>query len=154
MWHLSRLIATTSQTEHGRARRPTLGSVIEPFSTMRESDAAVVTAPDGSTVRPLGALAGLASFATFALAAGQVSAAVSHRTVAEIWYVVAGAGEMWRRQDGREEIARLEPGVCLTVPLGTSFQFRAGADGLRVAAATVPPWPDSPDEARPEPGPW
>lgn len=95
-----------------------LGIMGEPFSTVRESDAAVVTAPDGSTVRPLGALAGLASFATFELAAGQVSAAVSHRTVAEIWYVIAGAGEMWRRQGGREEVTGLEPGVCLTVPLG------------------------------------
>ncbi|HWN34825.1 MAG TPA: hypothetical protein VNP03_18880 [Pseudonocardia sp.] len=123
----------------------------EPFSTTRESDAALVTAPDGSAVRPLGALAGAASFE---LAADQVSAAVSHRTVQEIWYVVAGSGQIWRGQDGRDEVTPLEPGVCLTIPLGTSFQFRAGGDGLRVAAVTVPPWPDSPDEARPEPGPW
>jgi len=126
----------------------------EPFSTMRESDAVVVTAPDGSTVRPVGALAGAASFATFELAAGQVSGAVSHRTVQEIWYVVAGGGQIWRSQDGREEVTPLEPGVCLTIPLGTSFQFRGGEAGLRVAAVTVPPWPDSPDEARSESGPW
>lgn len=62
---------------------------------------------------------------------------------------------MWRSQDGRDEVTALEPGVCLTVPLGTTFQFRAGRDGLRVVAATVPPWPvDSPDEARPEQGRW
>jgi mannose-6-phosphate isomerase-like protein (cupin superfamily) len=126
----------------------------EPFSTMQESDAPLVTAPDGSNVRPLAVLAGAASFATFELAAGQVSAAVSHRTVQEIWYVVAGGGQMWRSQAGRDEVTPVGPGVCVTIPLGTSFQFRAGADGLRVAAVTVPPWPDSPDEAVPEPGAW
>ncbi|MFI6445240.1 cupin domain-containing protein [Kitasatospora sp. NPDC050543] len=125
-----------------------------PFSTSRMQETAVVTAPDGSAVRPLEVLAGAASFAHFELAPGQVSQAVSHATVQEIWYVVAGAGEMWRSQDGREEIAALEPGVCLTIPLGTTFQFRAGPDGLRVVATTVPPWPGTPDEARLEHGPW
>jgi mannose-6-phosphate isomerase-like protein (cupin superfamily) len=125
------------------------------FSTTRVEDAPEVTAPDGSAVRPLCVLPGAASFARFALEPEQVAKAVSHATVEEIWFVVAGRGEMWRRQDGREEVTALEPGVCLTIPLGTAFQFRAGAEGLRVVAATVPPWPlDSADEARPERGPW
>ena len=48
-------------------------------------------APDGTSVRLLGALAG-GSFAHFELPAGAVSHAVCHRTVEEIWYFVAGRG--------------------------------------------------------------
>jgi mannose-6-phosphate isomerase-like protein (cupin superfamily) len=113
-----------------------------------------VTAPDGSTVLPLCVLPGAASFAQFELRPGQVSQAVSHATVQEIWYVIAGGGEIWRSQDGRAEITPLSSGVCLTIPLGTSFQFRANTEGLRIVAATIPPWPVNEEEARPEQGPW
>ncbi|WP_433174869.1 cupin domain-containing protein [Actinoallomurus sp. CA-150999] len=127
----------------------------ERFSTVRLDEAPEVTAPDGSAVRPLCVLAGAASFAQFELAPGETAKAVSHATVEEIWFVTSGAGEIWRSQGGREEVTVLEPGICLTIPLGTTFQFRAGAQRLRVVAATVPPWPvNSPDEARPEPGRW
>jgi mannose-6-phosphate isomerase-like protein (cupin superfamily) len=121
---------------------------------MSLAEAAEVTAPDGSAVRPLCVLPGVASFAHFELAAGQVSQAVSHATVQEIWYVVAGRGQMWRDDGSVKSVVDLVPGVCLTIPLGTSFQFRAGADGLRVVAVTVPPWPGDPAEAHPERGPW
>jgi mannose-6-phosphate isomerase-like protein (cupin superfamily) len=124
------------------------------FTTVRAAEAAEVTAPDGSAVRPLCVLPGAASFAQFELAPGQVSKAVSHATVQEIWYVAAGGGQMWRSQDGRAEITPLDTGVCLTIPLGTAFQFRAGQDGLRVVAVTIPPWPGNPEEARPERGPF
>ena len=124
------------------------------FVTMLLAGALEVTAPDGSSVRPLCVLPGVASFAHFELAPGQVSQAVSHASVQEIWYVVAGDGQMWRDSGAAAEITDLVPGVCLTIPLGTSFQFRAGQAGLRVVAATVPPWPDVPGEARPERGPW
>jgi mannose-6-phosphate isomerase-like protein (cupin superfamily) len=127
----------------------------ERFATMCLDQASQVTAPDGSTVRPLCALPGVASFAQFALAPGQTAKAVFHATVEEIWYVISGMGEIWRSQDGREEVTVLEPGVCLTIPLGTKFQFRAGAQELRVVAVTVPPWPvNSPNEARLETGRW
>jgi mannose-6-phosphate isomerase-like protein (cupin superfamily) len=124
------------------------------FTTMNVEDAAEITAPDGSAVRPLCVLPGAASFARFELAPQQVSGAVSHATVQEVWYVVRGGGTMWRAQGGREESTPLEPGVCLTIPLGTTFQFRAGPDGLQVVAATVPPWPNNPAEARAEQGLW
>ncbi|MFD7612765.1 cupin domain-containing protein [Streptomyces sp. NPDC059828] len=124
------------------------------FLTSAVDEVPEVTAPDGATVRPLCVLPGAASFAQFALAPEQVSRAVSHASVEEIWYVVSGSGEMWRRQDGHEEVTALVPGVCLTVPLGTAFQFRGGQEGLRVVAATVPPWPDDPGEARPAQGTW
>src|SRR4051794_7798886 len=82
-------------------------------------------APDGSEVRLLAALA-CGSFAHFTLAAGQVSAPVAHRTVEEIWYFVAGAGEVWRRLGDEESVTPVAPGVALTIPLSAHFQFRAG----------------------------
>ncbi|WP_424887268.1 cupin domain-containing protein [Streptomyces sp. XH2] len=125
------------------------------FATSRIADAVEITAPDGATVRPLCSLPGTASSAQFELGPQQVSKAVSHAGVEEIWFVTAGSGEMWRRQGGREEATVLEPGVCLTIPLGTTFQFRAGTGGLRAVAVTIPPWPDgNQDEARSETGRW
>lgn len=112
-----------------------------------------VTAPDGSDVRILLGLAG-GGMAHFTLTPGAVSTAVAHRTVEEIWYVLAGRGEMWRAQDGREEVTPLDPGLCLTIPLGTRFQFRSlGAEPLTAVAVTMPPWPGA-DEAYPVEGPW
>jgi len=112
-----------------------------------------VVAPDGSAVRPLLGLSG-GTVAEFELAPGQVSTAVTHRTVEEIWYILRGRGEIWRRQGTRDEVASLKPGVCLTIPLGTHFQFRALGEGaLTVLAITMPPWPGA-DEASPAAGPW
>jgi mannose-6-phosphate isomerase-like protein (cupin superfamily) len=72
-----------------------------------------VTAPDGSTVRPLCRITGLGSFAHFRLEPGEIAKAVSHATVQEIWYIIDGAGQMWRRQEGRDPtIVELQPGPC------------------------------------------
>jgi mannose-6-phosphate isomerase-like protein (cupin superfamily) len=80
--------------------------------------------------------------AHFALPPGYTSIAVTHRTVEEIWFVLSGRGEMWRKQNGNEEIVPLEAGICLTIPLGTHFQFRSlGHEPLAVLGVTVPPWP-------------
>ena len=124
-----------------------------PFSTLALAEAIQVTAPDGSDVRVLPALAG-GSMAHFTLAPGAVSRAVAHRTVEEIWFVVAGEGEMWRRAGGVEDVALLAPGVALTIPLGSHFQFRCLGDApLRAIAITMPPWPGE-DEALLVDGPW
>jgi mannose-6-phosphate isomerase-like protein (cupin superfamily) len=109
-------------------------------------------APDGSEVRLLAALNG-GSFAHFTLGAGGVSAPVAHRTVEEIWYVVAGSGEVWRRFGEEESVTAVAPGIALTIPLGTHFQFRAGAQGLSFVAVTMPPWP-GPEEAFAVAGKW
>lgn len=112
-----------------------------------------VVAPDGSDVRILLGLHG-GGMAHFSLAPGQVAAAVTHQTVEEIWFVVSGSGEMWRASGGQEEFTKLEPGLCITIPLGTHFQFRAAtASGLTVVAVTMPPWPGE-GEAIHVPGPW
>lgn len=127
------------------------------FDTRSLEAAPVVTAPDGSAVRPLCRIDAAGSFAHFQLEPGEVSGAVSHATVQEIWYVVAGGGELWRRQEGQESTTPLRPGICLTIPLGTAFQFRSagGDEPLQIVAATMPPWPLADDgEARPEQGPW
>lgn len=124
-----------------------------PFATSQLPPRPTVVAPDGSDVRVLLALAG-GGMAHFELAAGRTSAAITHRTVEEIWYVVAGRGEMWRRQGASEEIVPLRPGLCLTIPLGTHFQFRSAADSpLAAVAVTMPPWPGA-HEAVAVAGPW
>ena len=105
-----------------------------------------VVAPDGSDVRILLKLDG-GSMAHFELAPGQTSKAVVHRTVEEIWYVVSGRGQMWRQQDGEESVVDLHPGVCLTIPLRTRFQFRADSHApLAAVAITMPPWPENADD--------
>jgi len=112
-----------------------------------------VLAPDGSQVRLLLSLAG-GSMAHFSLPAGQASRAVRHRTVEEIWYVLSGQGEMWRSLHGRADITELRAGLCLTIPVGHGFQFRALGDRpLAVVAVTIPPWPGE-DEAEPVAGIW
>ena len=123
------------------------------FNTMRLSAVPDVVAPDGSGVRILLSLNG-GGMAHFELAPGQTSKAVTHRTVEEIWFVLSGRGEMWRKQAGREEVVSVEPGVCLTIPLQTYFQFRSvGDEPLTAIAITMPPWPGE-DEALFVPGRW
>jgi mannose-6-phosphate isomerase-like protein (cupin superfamily) len=101
------------------------------------------TAPDGSEIRPLLKTVG-GSFAHCTLPAGYTSLAVRHRTVEEIWFFISGKGEMWRKQGDREEVVEVGPGVCLTIPLGTHFQFRnTGEEPLCSLIATMPPWPGS-----------
>ena len=125
----------------------------EAFATTQLPADPTVIAPDGSSVRVLLGLAG-GGMAHFELAPGQTAHAVTHRTVGEIWFVVSGQGEMWRCQDGREEVVPLFAGVCLTIPLGTHFQFRA-APGERLAAVavTMPPWPGEGEAVKVQ-GPW
>jgi mannose-6-phosphate isomerase-like protein (cupin superfamily) len=102
-------------------------------------------APDGSDVRILGRL-DRGSAAHFELTPGATSVAVAHRRVDEIWYFLTGHGEMWRRNAAQEEIVPVGPGVCVTIPAGTSFQFRAlGHAPLTAFAVTMPPWPDEGD---------
>jgi mannose-6-phosphate isomerase-like protein (cupin superfamily) len=112
------------------------------FSTKRLPVGRDAIAPDGSNVRILLGLAG-GSMAHFELASGETSIAVAHRTVEEIWFFLGGRGEIWRKQDGREEVVSVDPGVCITIPRATHFQFRSfGHQPLKALAVTMPPWPD------------
>ncbi len=115
-----------------------------------------VLAPDGSEIRLAGELT-RGSMVECTLPAGAVSQAGRHRTVEELWLVIAGQGEIWRKQgddntDGY--ITRIEPGTWLTIARRTQFQFRATSNvPLRIVIATMPPWP-GPDEAVPCLGIW
>jgi mannose-6-phosphate isomerase-like protein (cupin superfamily) len=112
-----------------------------------------VAAPDGSQVRILLRLAG-GSMAHFELAPGLVSIPVAHRTVEELWYILSGRGEMWRRDAEGEDVVAIEAGVSLSIPLGTAFQFRStGDEALTAVALTMPPWPGE-DEAYVVDGKW
>jgi mannose-6-phosphate isomerase-like protein (cupin superfamily) len=33
--------------------------------------------------------------------------------------------EMWLKAGGREQVVVVDPGVCVSIPVGTHFQFRA-----------------------------
>lgn len=123
------------------------------FETRRIGATPDTTAPDGSEVRILCRM-DRGSLAHFTLPPGAVSIAVTHRTIEEVWYVLSGRGLMWRRLDGREEIVELGPGVSITLPVGTWFQFRCdGESPLAAVGVAMPPWPGE-DEAYPVEGPW
>ena len=111
------------------------------FETKRLAAPTDVIAPDGLEVRLLCATA-RGSMAHFRLRPGEVAKAVAHRTVDEIWYVSTGSGRIWRKTAEQEEVTLLEPGVSLTIPTGTQFQFRCDGDTpLDIVAVTMPPWP-------------
>ena len=127
-------------------------SVSAPPVGRRSED--VIVAPDGSEVRLLLTDAHGAtrcSVVEVNIAAGAVSRPVRHRTVEEAWYVVEGAGEVWRCPPGAaaSDVAPVAvmPGDALVIPTGWSFQFKAGTAGdLRFVCVTVPAWPGM-DEA-------
>jgi mannose-6-phosphate isomerase-like protein (cupin superfamily) len=123
------------------------------FDTRRLPVQPDTKAPDGSDVRVLLQLP-RGSLAHFTLAPGRTSLAVAHRTVEEIWFFLAGRGEMWRKLGEQEAIATVDPGVCVTIPAGTHFQFRSlGEEPLSAVAVTMPPWPGE-GEAYPVAGKW
>jgi len=123
------------------------------FATKHLFEQPVVIAPDGSDVRVLLQLAD-GGMAHFELAPGQTSKAVVHRTVKEIWYFLSGRGQMWRQHNGQAQVVDVGPGVCLTIPLGTRFQFRSlGDEPLAAIGVTMPPWPGD-DEAIVVAGEW
>jgi mannose-6-phosphate isomerase-like protein (cupin superfamily) len=124
-----------------------------PWETKSIGEHPDLLAPDGSEVY-LGLECSRGGVSVFVLPAGRTSRAIRHRTIEEVWYFLHGEGEMWRRRGEAEEICRVGPGVFLTIPTGTAFQFRVvGEEPLRFAIATMPPWP-GPDEAVPAEGPW
>jgi mannose-6-phosphate isomerase-like protein (cupin superfamily) len=117
-----------------------------PFETVRLPAEYDVLAPDTSEIRVLGRVSG-ASMAHGTLPPRAVSRAVVHRTVDEIWYVLGGLAEIWRRQGDREEVIEAGEGTSITIPVGTRFQFRTvGETPFRFIMCTTPTWPGE-DEA-------
>jgi mannose-6-phosphate isomerase-like protein (cupin superfamily) len=107
-------------------------------------------APDGSEIRLLAA-GERGSCVHCTLPPGAVSRAVTHLSVDEIWYCLAGRGQVWRKLDETEETVEVSSGVCLTIPRGAHFQFRnAGDVPLQIVLVTMPPWPGEHEAARVE----
>jgi mannose-6-phosphate isomerase-like protein (cupin superfamily) len=116
------------------------------FETTRISAEPDAIAPDGSKVRVLCQLS-RGGLAAFTLAPKAVSKAVAHRTIEEVWYFISGHGRMWRKLGDREEVVEVGPGISISLPTGTHFQFRCdGSEPLVAIGATMPPWPGE-DEA-------
>ena len=123
------------------------------WQTVRVAPHYDVLAPDGSEIRLL-VQTEAGSMVHCTLQPGNVTTAVRHRTVDEVWFCISGTGDLWRRSDAGDETTRLEAGVAASIPVGTEFQFRAtGATALEVVITTMPPWPGEDEAVRTE-GPW
>lgn len=111
------------------------------------------TAPDGSHIREL-ARAERGNLAHCSLPPGFTTLPVAHHNVEEIWYFLEGCGQVWRGLGDRQEVMDVTPGVSLTIPTGTHFQFRnTGLGPLSFIILTMPPWPGA-DEAYRVEGLW
>jgi mannose-6-phosphate isomerase-like protein (cupin superfamily) len=100
-----------------------------------------VYAPDGSEIRLLLSTS-RGSSCHCTLPANGISLAGMHRSVEEIWYCVQGRGQVWRKRDEQESEIEIFPGVCLSIPPYTQFQFRTvGVEALEIIITTMPPWP-------------
>jgi mannose-6-phosphate isomerase-like protein (cupin superfamily) len=72
----------------------------------------------------------------------QVNRATVHATVSEFWFVLEGAGEIWRRDGEEERVTALVPGVSIDIPVGTAFQYRnTGETPLKFICISMPRWP-------------
>jgi hypothetical protein len=86
--------------------------------------------------------------ATVTLKPGEMSDAVTHRSVEDPWFGISGCGRMWRRDAIHEDTVALEPGLCLKGPwepgrdrvrpdLGDPCRSRAGTT---LASDRQVPW--------------
>lgn len=97
-------------------------------------------APDGSQISLLkeGERGGLCECT---LGPGAVTAAVQHKVVEELWYVVSGSGQLWRQDNEETLTVDIRKGDSLAIPVGVPFQFRAGLDEpLVMLLTTMPGW--------------
>ena len=111
-------------------------------------------APDGAQIRLLleNHQGGVAHCV---LEAGAVSKAVKHKTVSEFWYVLSGEGELWRKKDQEAVVVKLAAGVCIDIPQGAAFQYRAAAEqDLAFLCVTMPPWPGAEESVDVAEAPW
>jgi mannose-6-phosphate isomerase-like protein (cupin superfamily) len=123
------------------------------FQTSALKPNADYLAPDGSEIRQLPTTKG-GGLCHCTLPAGKTTSPVSHNNVEEIWYVLEGQGEVWRKAAGAEGTVRVSAGTSLTIPPRTAFQFRnTGAGPLCILIVTMPPWP-GPQEAAQAVGVW
>ncbi len=105
-------------------------------------------APDNSEIRLLPNVKG-GGLCHCTLPPGNISQAVKHRSVDEIWYFIEGEGEVWRELNNEKEITKVRPGIAITIPVGTHFQFNNTSDKpLKFIVVTMPPWPGEEEAVR------
>jgi mannose-6-phosphate isomerase-like protein (cupin superfamily) len=115
--------------------------IMAAFTTMMLPAVPTGIANDGSVIRELPAVEH-ASLAHCTLAPGQTAKAIRHVTVSEIWYVVQGLGQIWRKLGDEEQVDDLIPGTAITIPVGMHFQFRCTSqEPLTLLLVSAPPWP-------------
>lgn len=121
---------------------------MQKFTTTRLPAAYDTLAPDQSEIRLL-AVMSHGSVCHCTLPPGATSLAVKHRQVEEVWYVIHGAGQVWRLQEGADEVVDATPGLCMTIPPGTHFQFRnTGTEPFMIIIVTMPAWPGAQEAIR------
>jgi mannose-6-phosphate isomerase-like protein (cupin superfamily) len=126
---------------------------MDPIPAVPLKSALDYLAPDGSEIRLL-SQGRKAGFCHCTLPAGQTSAAVRHRNVEELWFVLEGRGQVWREAAGTPAVIDVASGTSLVIPPKSGFQFRAAASApLKILIATIPLWPGK-DEAEPVEGIW
>ncbi|MBV9851461.1 MAG: cupin domain-containing protein [Armatimonadetes bacterium] len=125
---------------------------MEPELPYRRAEIPDVIAPDGAEIRVLVDQARGAtrlSLAEALVKPGERTACVSHRTIEEAWYIVAGMGRFHRLSpDGSgEEAAEVRPGDALLIPTGYRFWVEnTGDNDLIFLCCDAPAWPGH-DEA-------
>ena len=129
----------------------------DPFLYLPLAQARVVIAPDTSQVRELPRVSarpgGGMAHCTFPPRA--VSRPIRHRTVEEVWFVLAGHAEFWRSAGGRQDLRLVGPEDSLRILAGCAFQFRTvGAEPFRALILTVPEWPGDHEAIPLEGGHW
>ena len=90
-------------------------------------------APDGSEIRLLSATS-RGSMVHCTLNPGEVSVAVAHRTVEEVWYVLEGTGQVWRRQGDEERVVEVSPGGSLVDSRWGSLPVQGDREIVRCAS--------------------
>ena len=102
-------------------------------------------APDTAEIRLLltNNEATQASLCHVTLPANKTSIAAKHQTVEELWYFVAGSGELWLKNADDEITYTVKKGSAITIPAGVSYQFRNldKNEGLEFIVSTIPHWP-------------
>jgi mannose-6-phosphate isomerase-like protein (cupin superfamily) len=60
--------------------------------------------------------------------------------ITEFFYVLDGEGELWRRSGKEEEIVRLNPRRCVSMPAGVHYQFRCVNPPMILLVVVAPRW--------------
>ena len=113
-------------------------------------------APDTTEIRLLPSMKG-GGLAHCTLRPGHTSNPIFHKTVEEIWYFIEGEGLFARSEgdSGTWEVAEVESGVSVTIPVGVRFQFRNNGDvPLKSIIVTMPRWPGKNEAAPIAKGNW